>query len=93
MGKEFVVNSLEDMCALMCDNYIPEENEEVWIFTFGCGQENEGKCVKIKGTFSSAREEMVERYGTKWAFQYSEKEWERMAKDPNRLWPMETELK
>lgn len=20
MGKEFVVNSLEDMCALMCDN-------------------------------------------------------------------------
>lgn len=25
MGKEFVVNSLEDMCALMCDNAIPTQ--------------------------------------------------------------------
>ena len=25
MGKEFVVESLEDMCNLMCDNYIPKE--------------------------------------------------------------------
>lgn len=23
MGKEFVVESLEDMCSLMCDNYLP----------------------------------------------------------------------
>ena len=26
MGKEFVVSSLEEMCALMCDNVMPEEN-------------------------------------------------------------------
>ena len=25
MGKEFVVSSLEEMCALMCDNIVPEE--------------------------------------------------------------------
>ena len=24
MGKEFVIDNLEDMCALMCDNIIPE---------------------------------------------------------------------
>ena len=25
MGKEFVVDNLDDMCALMCDNVIPEK--------------------------------------------------------------------
>ena len=25
MGREFVISSLEEMCALMCDNIIPEE--------------------------------------------------------------------
>lgn len=28
MGKEFQVNSLEDMCDLMCNNYLPEDCEE-----------------------------------------------------------------
>lgn len=27
MGMEFEVNSLEDMCALMCDNVIPRRKE------------------------------------------------------------------
>ena len=27
MGKEFVVESLEDMCLLMCDNYIPKRRK------------------------------------------------------------------
>lgn len=34
MGKTIEVNSLEEMCDLMCDNKIPEE-EQTWIFTFG----------------------------------------------------------
>ena len=25
MGKEIVIDSLEDMCALMCDNVLPKE--------------------------------------------------------------------
>lgn len=25
MGREFIVTSLEDMCSLMCDNYILDE--------------------------------------------------------------------
>jgi hypothetical protein len=27
MGETFVVTSLEQMCALMCDNVIPEQEE------------------------------------------------------------------
>ena len=79
------VNSLEDMCDLMCDNYVREpdndviesENDvdETWVFTFGCGQKHEGKYVRIKGTYEEAREKMVEKYGLAWAFQYSEEEW------------------
>lgn len=28
MGIEITVDNLEDMCALMCDNMIPENNDE-----------------------------------------------------------------
>ena len=87
---------MKDMCDLMCDNKIPpikKPKEQYWIFTFGSGQQFAGHYVKIKGTFSSAREKMVERFGDKWGFQYLEKEWEKMKNDPNRFWDMETELK
>ena len=93
MGKEFQVNSLEDMCDLMCNNYICEdEPEEKWVFTFGSGQEHEGHYVIIFGSFNEAREKMIKRFGTQWAFQYSEQEWEEMKHDPNRCWPMEKPL-
>lgn len=67
-------------------------SRECWIFTFGCGQEHAGKYVRIYGTFFEARHKMFERYGDKWAFQYSEDEWERMRRNPKRVWKMETEL-
>lgn len=93
MGKEFVVNSLEDMCNLMCDNYIPEEKEEEkWIFTFGIGQPHEGHYVIFTGPYTIAREKMIEKYGNKWGFQYSEQEWKDIENDPNRWWSMETLL-
>ena len=63
-----------------------------WYFTFGSGQEHEGHCIKIEGSFESARQKMFDRFGSHWAFQYSEDEWERMKNDPNRYWPLETEL-
>ena len=63
-----------------------------WVFTFGVGQKHEGRCVRIKGTYEEAREEMVRRYGTEWAFQYSAKQWDKWKKDPNRAWCMEKEL-
>lgn len=47
-------------------------SEKTWVFTFGSGHEHEGHYVKIKGTFEEARAKMFERYGTAWAFQYSD---------------------
>lgn len=67
------VSSLEEMCDLMCDNKLPEK--ENWIFTFGYGQQHEGKYVRVTGTRSEAREKMFNKYGPEWAFQYSEEEW------------------
>ena len=48
---------------------------EYYIFTFGQGQEHAGKYVKIYGSYNDAREKMFDRYGEKWAFQYSAEEW------------------
>ena len=49
--------------------------DETWIFTFGVGQQHEGKYVRIRGTYGEARQKMFDLFGDKWAFQYSEKEW------------------
>lgn len=51
------------------------DDRQFWIFTFGVGQKYEGRYVKIFGTFSEARNKMVDKYGLTWAFQYSEEEW------------------
>lgn len=60
--------------------------EKYWIFTFGCGQQHEGKYVKIRGTYKQAREKMVEKYGSEWAFQYDEEEWkEWMERTPDYM--------
>lgn len=79
MGIGFKVNSLE-------------EPEQWWIFTFGCGQEHAGYYVRIHGTYRGARAKMCEKYGDKWAFQYSAVEWDEWSKDPDRVWCMEKEL-
>lgn len=63
-----------------------------WVFTFGSGQRNAGKCVRIRGDYHEARRTMMEKYGTQWAFQYSAEEWDKWKKDPNRAWFMETEV-
>ena len=46
----------------------------------------------MTGSYTTAREKMIEKYGTNWGFQYSEKEWNDMKNDPNRWWPLETLL-
>lgn len=69
--------------------YKKEEKGEWWIITFGDGQEHEGKCVKIKGSYGEARAKMVDKYGIRFAFQYSEAEWEKKWNDPDRLFQME----
>ena len=45
-------------------------------FTFGFGQVHEnGFYVIFADNHEKARDEMVEKFGLKWAFQYTEKEW------------------
>lgn len=36
--------------------------------------------------------EMFKRYGSHWAFQYSEKQWNDMKNDPERRWEWPAEL-
>ena len=79
METEFKINSLE-------------EPEQWWIFTFGCGHEHAGYYVKVFGTLRGARDKMFEKYGDKWAFQYSAVKWDELSKDPNLVWCMEKEL-
>jgi len=49
-------------------------NKEYWYFTFGGCHSTPNAYVKIYGTFSEARQKMINKFGVKWAFQYSEKE-------------------
>ena len=51
------------------------ENDTYFIFTFGSGQPHAGFYVKIKGTFETARAKKIEKYGTRWGFQYTEQQW------------------
>lgn len=45
-------------------------------FTFGVGTTYASRYVVIAAdTYEDARNEMFARFGTNWAFQYTEKEW------------------
>lgn len=71
-----------------------EECKDYWICTFGCSRDiygdNAGKAVKIyASSYGEAREKMFKKYGDKWAFQYSAKDWDKIENDPNRCWDME----
>lgn len=72
---EIFVDNMEDLCGMMCDNIVPKEKEQWWIFTFGGGQKHEGYYCRVYGTFHSARQKMIDRHGKEWAFQYTLKEW------------------
>ena len=49
---------------------------KTFYFTFGSGQPHENRFVKIRATsWELARKQMIERFGSVWAFQYSGKEW------------------
>ena len=46
-------------------------------FTFGCGQDNAGYCQPIYAKdYETARKRMFGIHGAKWAFQYTEEQWE-----------------
>ena len=64
---------------------MPIEND--YIFTFCHGQSNGGKCVRICGTYASAREKMFSLFGQNWGFQYLAKDWY-----ANKNFPHEEEI-
>jgi len=52
-----------------------EEVKQDWYFTFGYGHDpGIGYYAVFHGTYGSAREEMIQRWGKKWAFQYGSAE-------------------
>lgn len=50
------------------------ERPSWWIFTFGCGHYHKDDIVLIKGSFNSAREEMMRLFGAHWCGQYPQEE-------------------
>ena len=51
-------------------------SRDAYYFTFGMGQAHAGQYVEIEaGNADDARNAMIERFGTAWAFQYTEEEW------------------
>ena len=49
----------------------PVESEQEWLFTFGAGQQHDGRFVRITGTEVSARKEMNRIFGYAWCDQYT----------------------
>lgn len=47
MGKEVVVNSLEEMCGLMCDNRLPKQKEHEYCLR--CGRKLKNPRARLKG--------------------------------------------
>ena len=47
-----------------------------FVFTFGDGQPHAGQYVRIWGTYTEARQKMVDKYGREWAFQYTNEQWQ-----------------
>lgn len=53
-----------------------QDIKQTWYFTFGFGQPHEGKYHIIEdATYHEARERMNQVFARRWAFQYSEAEW------------------
>lgn len=55
-------------------------------FTFGMGQEFSGKYVVIEGTIEESREQMFARFGRRWSFQYTLKDWVRYGESMASKW-------
>lgn len=67
--------------------------EQKWVFTFGFGHEHVDKYVVFSGSYGEAREKMFEKFGSRWAFQYSEEEWQKWVEECKKTgYPVETQM-
>jgi hypothetical protein len=53
---------------------VAAEQPKDWFFTFGTGHLYPNGYVVFHGTYASAREQMFEIFGPRWAFQYNSAE-------------------
>ena len=73
----------------------PEQDgvEQEWVFTFGSGQQHDGRFVRIFGSFEDARERMCMVFGTAWCDQYDWRRFDqlglpaRLTELPEADWP------
>lgn len=57
-----------------------------YYFTFLMSDSPRRMCYYVEeGTYEEARQKMVDKYGTDWAFQYSEEEWKISRKQYERI--------
>ena len=57
-----------------------------YYFTFLITDTSRQRCYHVEeGSYEEARNKMVAKYGTNWAFQYSEKEWKISRKQYERI--------
>lgn len=55
---------------------------ETFYFTFGVGHKLGGHCQPIQAkNHQEARQKMFEMHGKEWAFQYTEKQWEKATEE------------
>lgn len=75
----------------------PELAQE-WLFTFGSGQQHDGRFVRITGTYESARSRMNLVFGHAWCAQYDWKRFDeeglpaRVTELPESEWPPHFEV-
>ena len=60
MGMEIIIDSLEDMCMLMCDNIIPSHKSDEHIYTrcLRCGRKLKTEESKIRGYGKTCEQKM-----------------------------------
>ena len=59
---------------------------EKYYFTFLMSNTSHCRCYHVEeGSYEEAREKMIAKYGTNWAFQYSEEEWKISPKRYKRM--------
>jgi len=71
--------------------YVKKESEvcpkqKTFYFTFGSAHMYPFGYIELKGTYSSTREEMFKHFGDKWAFQYSEDDWNEEGEPQNKTY-------
>lgn len=71
----------------------PAEVEQEWFFTFGAGQQYDGRFVRLNGTYESTRAVMLQVFGQAWCAQYDRASFDReglsarLVELPESEWP------